>query len=79
MTKKVAANPIVAEQIEGAIHIVRGQRVMLDSDLAELYGTTTMALNQAVKRNEERLSEDFSFVLGEQEFANLISQFVISK
>ena len=78
MAKKAASNLIAQEQLESVIHIVRGQRVMLDSDLAELYGTTTMALNQAVKRNEERFPEDFSFVLGEQEFANLISQTVIS-
>ena len=78
MAKKSVTNLIPAERIEGIIHIVRGQRVMLDSDLAELYGTTTMALNQAVKRNAERFPEDFSFLLGEQEVANLISQIVIS-
>jgi len=78
MAKKTAASLIAKGQLESVIHIVHGQRVMLDPDLAELYGTTTMALNQAVKRNEERFPEDFSFVLGEQEFANLISQTVIS-
>ena len=78
MAKKVAANSISAAQVEAVIRFVRGQRVMLDSDLAELYGTTTMALNQAVKRNADRFPEDFSFVLGEQEVRNLISQTVIS-
>ena len=67
------------ELIERQIHIVRGQRVMLDSDLADLYGTTTMALNQAVKRNLDRFPDDFSFHLTESEVAALISQIVISK
>lgn len=51
---------------------------MLDSDLAELYGVTTGALNQAVSRNEERFPEDFSFQLTEIEWKSLISQTVIS-
>ena len=78
MAKKVAADSISAAQVEAVIRFVREQRVMLDSDLAELYGTTTMALNQAVKRNADRFPEDFSFVLDEQEGRNLISQTVIS-
>ncbi len=69
---------ITTEQIESAIHIVRGQRVMLDSDLAKLYGVTTMALNQAVRRNGDRFPEDFSYLLTRQEFTILISQIVIS-
>ena len=76
-TKTTAVVPI--EQIEQAIHIARGQRVMLDSDLARLYGVTTMAPNQAVKRNADRFPEDFAFQLTPQEFSDLISQIVISK
>lgn len=68
-----------AEQIERAIRIVRGQRVMLDFDLAQLYGVTTAALNQAVKRNPDRFPVDFAFQLGNQEFASLMSQTVTSK
>lgn len=69
---------ISPEEIEQAIHVVRGQRVMLDSNLAKLYGVTTAALNQAVKRNVERFPEDFAYQLTKQEFATLISQNVIS-
>ena len=51
------------ETIQKKIYEIRGQRVMLDRDLAELYGVTTGALNQAVKRNKERFPEDFMFQL----------------
>lgn len=61
------------------IHIVRGRRVMLDSDLATLYGVTTMAFNQAIRRNRNRFPVDFLFQLTLDENAALISQFVISK
>ena len=67
------------ESIEKIIYIIRGHRVMLDSDLAELYGVTTAALNQAVKRNIGRFPEDFAFQLAEDEFTSLISQIVTSK
>ena len=60
------------------IYTVRGQNVMLDSDLAALYGVTTAALNQAVKRNSERFPEDFMFPLTNEESQSLISQIVIS-
>ena len=66
------------ERIEKAILLVRGHKVMLDKDLAELYGVTTGQLNQAVTRNLDRFPEDFMFQLTEREFSNLISQFVIS-
>lgn len=66
-------------EIEQAIHVVRGHRVMLDSDLARLYGVTTSALNQAVKRNLERFPEDFAYQLTKREFTDLISQIVTSK
>lgn len=52
---------VVATSIESKILLIRGQKVMLDSDLAELYGVEIRALNQAVKRNSERFPEDFMF------------------
>ncbi len=58
---------------------VRDQRLMLDSDLAELYGVTTMALNQATKRNPERFPSDFAFQLTLQEVKDLMSQSVTSR
>lgn len=78
-SKKKSAALVVAEQLETRIHIIRGQRVMLDSQLAELYGVPTSALNQAVERNKERFPADFSFLLAPHEFTTLISQSVISK
>jgi hypothetical protein len=68
----------IAEQIEQVIVILRGQRVMLDRDLAQLYGVTTKALNQAVKRNRERFPADFAFLLNRQEVTILKSQIVTS-
>ncbi|MDE7077812.1 MAG: ORF6N domain-containing protein [Alistipes sp.] len=64
--------------VQRKIYEIRGQRVMLDRDLARLYGVTTGALNQAVKRNMKRFPPDFMFQLTNQEFALLKSQFVIS-
>ena len=64
--------------IENRILTIRGVQVMLDRDLAELYGVETRALNQAVKRNLERFPEEFMFQLNEEEFANWKSQIVIS-
>ena len=64
--------------IQNKIYEIRGQRVMLDRDLAELYNVTTGALNQAVKRNAKRFPSDFMFQLSAQEFADLKSHFVIS-
>jgi hypothetical protein len=66
------------EQIDRSIHVVRGQRVMLDFDLARLYGVTTTRLNEQVRRNRERFPEDFAFQLTLQEVRNLISQFATS-
>ena len=65
-------------EIKGLIYVVRNQQVMLDSDLAMLYHVETGALNQAVKRNIQRFPERFRFQLTEDEYTNLISQFVIS-
>jgi hypothetical protein len=64
--------------IERRIHIVRGQRVMLDSDLAALYGVPTKVFNQAVRRNSARFPDDFMFTLIHQELTNLRSQTVTS-
>ena len=66
------------QPIQSKIYEIRGQRVMLDRDLAVLYQVTTSALNQAVKRNSKRFPPDFMFQLTNQEFANLKSQFVTS-
>ena len=66
------------EPIRNKIHEIRGQRVMLDRDLAELYGVETRALNQAVRRNIERFPEDFMFQLTKGEMEILKSQIVIS-
>jgi len=65
--------------IESAIYSLRGQRVMLDSDLAAMYGTSTMRLNEQFKRNRKRFPDDFAFVLTREEFTNLISQDAISR
>lgn len=65
--------------IAAKIHTIRGQRVMLDSDLAALYGLTTARLNEQVKRNLARFPPDFMFHLSRHEVTSLISQFAISK
>lgn len=70
---------ISAETIERKIYLIRGQKVMLDSDLAELYGVSTKILIQAVKRNVRRFPVDFMFQLNNQEVAGLRSQIVTSK
>ena len=62
--------------IQNKIYEIRGQRVMLDFDLAELYQVSTSALNQAVKRNMERFPEEFMFRISETEWGNMSSQFV---
>ena len=66
------------EQIESHIFLIRGQKVMLDADLAELYEVETRRLNEQVRRNSERFPEDFMFQLTAEEFANLKSQFATS-
>jgi hypothetical protein len=63
--------------IEHHIHVIRGQKVMLDRDLAELYGVKPIALRQQVKRNKERFPEDFMFQLAAVEAGQLVSQSVI--
>ncbi len=64
--------------IQSKIYKIRGHRVMLDFDLAEMYGVETRVLNQAVKRNIKRFPPDFVFQLENHELENLISQFVTS-
>jgi len=79
---------VLVQRVERRILLIRGEKVMLDSDLAALYGVSTGALNQAVRRNPERFPSDFMFQLTEQELeswrsqttaSSLISQSVISK
>lgn len=65
--------------IESKIYLLRGQKVMLDADLAELYQVPTHRLNEAVKRNLRRFPIDFMFQLTSAEHKNLISQFAISR
>ena len=68
---------IPIERIASAILMLRDQRVMLDYDLAALYGVETRALKQAVRRNPDRFPNDFMFELSEQEIDTVVSQFVI--
>ena len=69
-------NEISTLQIEKKIFVIRGVQVMIDRDIAELYGVETRILNQAVKRNIERFPEEFMFQLNEEEFENWKSQIV---
>ncbi len=69
---------IPIEIIEKKIYLIRNQRVMLDSDIAELYGVTTKRFNEQVKRNIERFPEDFMFKLTDEEYKILRSQFATS-
>lgn len=70
---------ITTERIENKIFMVRGYKVMIDSDLALIYGVETRVLNQAVKRNVRRFPTDFMFLLTKEEMESLMSQSVISK
>jgi phage regulator Rha-like protein len=70
---------IPAEVIERKIYLIRGQKVMLDSDLAKLYGVTTKRLNEQVRRNLKRFPSDFMFQLSNEEAVSLRSQFATSK
>lgn len=70
---------LVAERIQQAILLLRGHKVMLDFDLAGLYGVETKVLNKAVKRNLARFPDDFMFELSEEEFAGLRFQFGTSR
>jgi hypothetical protein len=76
MTAKKSVIPL--EQIEKRIFLLRGQKVLLSTDLAELYGVETKVLVQAVKRNLDRFPDDFMFQLSSKELAVLRSQIVTS-
>jgi ORF6N domain len=76
VTSSLAIPP---ERVERRILLIRGHRVMLDADLAELYGVKTKVFNQAVRRNINRFPEDFMFQLTDQDSEVLRSQFVTSK
>ena len=65
--------------VEALIHVIRGQKVMLDADLAALYGVPTKSLNLAVRRNQVRFPEDFMFQLAQEEAPRLRLQFETSK
>jgi len=70
--------PSKLEEISSLIRTVRGQKVILDSDLARIFGVPTFRFNEAVKRNRERFPADFMFQLTREEHSNLISQIAIS-
>jgi len=76
-TKQESKTALV--KIESLIITLRGERVIVDSDLAKIYGVDTRTLNQAVKRNIEKFPEDFMFQLSSEEFENLKSQNVTSR
>jgi len=71
MKKQVSASPI--ERVETLILVIRGEKVILDADLAKLYGVSTKALNQAVRRNASRFPEDFLFSLTAQEKEEVVT------
>jgi hypothetical protein len=81
MIKKMTNQPkylIPEKRILKIIMIIRGEKVILDSDLAELYGVETRRLNEQVRRNMEKFPEDFMFQLSREEFENLKSQIATS-
>jgi len=67
---------VTQEEIETRIYEIRGKKIILDSDLAEIYGVSTKVLNQAVRRNKKRFPKDFSFITTPQEVRVIRSQFV---
>ena len=81
MTKHIKPRPAGLEikPVEGLIHLIRGQRIILDADLANVYGVTTTRLNQQVRRNAERFPEDFAFQLTASELTGLMLQIATSK
>ena len=78
MAKAKSRSVIPIERIAAQIYLIRGESVMLDADLAELYQVETGALVRAVKRNRDRFPEDFAFQLSKKEFDDLRSQIGIS-
>lgn len=79
VTRKNTVTTLIPQKvIENKIYLMRGKKVMLDKDLAELYGVTTGRLNEQVKRNRKRFPDDFMHQLTKNEVTNLISQNAIS-
>ncbi|MBI1781438.1 MAG: ORF6N domain-containing protein [Sphingobacteriales bacterium] len=78
MAKKELQALVAEQKILNRIYVVRGEKIMLDRYLAEMYGVATRVLNQSIKRNLNRFPKDFMFQLSEKEFKNLISQNVTS-
>ncbi len=78
MAKSAKSAIVPGDHIEQSILLIRGQKVILDRDLAKLYGVTTARLNQQVNRNLERFPKDFMFRLDSHESANLMLQFATS-
>jgi hypothetical protein len=76
---KKTKSPVAVEQIDGMIRTIRGVRVMLDRDLAKIYGVPTFRFNEAIKSNRHRFPTDFMFQLTREEFDSLTSQNAISK
>jgi hypothetical protein len=74
MANTIKPVPIATETVSDTIRLIRGQKVILDADLAALYGVETRRLNEQVRRNRTRFPEDFIFEMTEDEFANLKSQ-----
>ena len=79
MSDSIKSIAIPDEVIISRIYLIRGQRVMIDRDMAELYGVETKRLKEAVRRNIERFPEDFMFEMTKEEFENWRSQFATSK
>ena len=75
IVQKGSISMISVEQVRGRIYIIRGKQVMLDRDLAEMYGVETKNLNKAVKRNQNRFPSEFMFQLTKEEWDSLRSQF----
>ncbi|MFM2385638.1 MAG: hypothetical protein RL660_395 [Bacteroidota bacterium] len=78
MVRKELLNILEEQKIINNIYLIRGEKVMLDKDLANLYGVETKVFNQAIKRNIERFPQDFMFELKQKEWENLRSQIVTS-
>jgi len=72
-----AQTPLITDAVDGLIYVIRGRRVMLDRDLARIYGVSTSRLNEQVKRNKLRFPDDFAFKLTADERKNWVSQFAI--
>ncbi|MFX1706889.1 ORF6N domain-containing protein [Chitinophaga sp. CC14] len=79
MAKNIKQASIPDEIVKNKIYFIRGQKIMLDRDLAELYGVETKRLKEAVRRNINRFPEDFMFEMAKEEFENCRTQIASSK